>query len=59
MAYCGHVLSQFGLEIDGCRYPSDSDLCCQRMRVLICWHVLYDLFLICMLVDINVQIMHG
>ena len=25
-ASCGHVLSQFNLEVDGCRYPSGSDL---------------------------------
>ena len=29
------------------------------MRVLIRWHVLYGLFGICKLVDINVQMMHG
>ena len=52
-------MSPLGLEVNGHCYSSSSDLLCQCMLELICWHELCDLFGICMLYDMNVQMMHG
>ena len=52
-------MSQLGLEVKLCRYSSGNDVCCQCMRILICWHESCELIGIYVFIDITFQLMHG